>query len=153
MTARIRFINPKSLSRPPSYTQVVEVSGPGRTIYISGQLGIDAEGTLVSREFSAQAAQVFENLEAALATVGASFKDVVKINSYLCDISHLPTLREVRARHLDPDRPPASTTLEVSSFARPGALIEVEAVAVLASTAARRPPARGRKVKTPRKRR
>jgi enamine deaminase RidA (YjgF/YER057c/UK114 family) len=158
VTARIRFINPKSLTRPPSYTQVVEVSGARRTVYISGQLGADAEGKLVSREFSAQAVQVYENLKAALASVGATFADVVKLNSYLSDIAHLPALREVRAGYLDPDRLPASTTLEVSSFARPGALIEVEAVAVLPAAArpssARRVPARGRKVKAaPRKRR
>jgi enamine deaminase RidA (YjgF/YER057c/UK114 family) len=151
VAARIRFINPKSLSRPPSYTQVVEVSGAPRTIYISGQLGIDTEGALVSREFSAQAVQVFENLKAALAAVGATFADVVKLNSYLSDIAHLPSLREIRAGYLESGRLPASTTLEVSSFARPGALIEVEAVAVLPAartrSSARRAPVRGRKAK------
>ena len=38
MAANIRFINPDTLSKPPTYTQVVEVTGPGRTVYISGQL-------------------------------------------------------------------------------------------------------------------
>jgi 2-iminobutanoate/2-iminopropanoate deaminase len=129
--AKIRFINPEGLSRPPTYTQLVEVVAPGRTVYISGQLATGPDGQLVSGDFRAQAEQVFKNLQIALASVGASFADIVKLNSYLSDISHLPILREVRARHLDPAALPASTTLAVSGFARDGALLEIEAVAVL----------------------
>jgi enamine deaminase RidA (YjgF/YER057c/UK114 family) len=128
----IRFINPQGLSRPPAYTQVVEVSGSGRTVYISGQLGTAPDGELVSGGFRAQADQVFKNLQAALAAVGAGFADVVKLNSYLAHIADLPILREVRARHLNPTAPPASTTLAVPGFAREGALLEIEAIVVLA---------------------
>ena len=130
MAAKIHFINPEGLVRPPTYTQLVEVVSPGRTIYISGQLGTDRDGKLADG-FRAQAEQVFENLQIALAAVGASFAAIVKLNSYLSDITHLPILREVRARHLDPAALPASTTLAVSGFARDGALLEIEAVAVL----------------------
>ena len=137
MAANIRFINPDALTKPPTYTQVVEVSGPGRTVYISGQLATGRDGTLVSRDFRAQALQVFENLKAALAAVGGSFKDVVKINSYLSDIAHLPVLREVRAGYLNAAALPASTTLGGSSFAREGALLEVEVVAALPAKASR----------------
>jgi 2-iminobutanoate/2-iminopropanoate deaminase len=128
--AKIRFINPEGLSRPPTYTQLVEVVAPGRTVYISGQLATGPDGQLVSGDFRAQAEQVFKNLRIALASVGASFADIVKLNSYLSDISHLPILREVRARHLAPAALPASPTLAVSGFARDGALLEIEAVAV-----------------------
>ena len=130
MAAKIRFINPDTLAKPPTYTQVVEVSGPCRTVHISGQLGTDRDGNIV-RDFRAQAVQVFDNLKAALAAVGASFQDVVKVNSYLADIAHLPVLREVRAGYLNAAALPASTTIAVSAFARPAALLEVEAVAVL----------------------
>jgi enamine deaminase RidA (YjgF/YER057c/UK114 family) len=133
----IRFINPKTLAKPPSYTHVVEVTGPCRTVYISGQLGTGADGKLVGTDFRAQAVQVFDNLTVALAAVGASFRDVVKLNSYLADIADLPTLREVRSGYLDADTLPASTTLGMSSFARPGALLEVEAIAVLPVAGAR----------------
>jgi enamine deaminase RidA (YjgF/YER057c/UK114 family) len=136
VAAKIRFINPDALTKPPTYTQVVEVTGPGRTAYISGQLATGRDGTLVSRDFRAQAEQVFENLKAALAAVGATFKDVVKINSYLADIAHLPILREVRAGYLNAAALPASTTLGGSSFAREGALLEVEVVAALPAKAA-----------------
>jgi len=128
--ADIRFINPETLAKPPSYTHVVEIAGPCRTIHISGQLGIDRDSNVVG-DFRAQAVQVFENLKAALAAVGASFADVVKLNSYLADIADLPVLRDVRVRYLNAKALPASTTIAVSGFARPGALLEIEAVAVL----------------------
>ena len=142
MAANIRFINPDALTKPPTYTQVVEVTGPGRTVYISGQLATGRDGNLISRDFRAQALQVYENLKAALAAVGASFKDVVKINSYLADIAHLPVLREVRAGYLNAAALPASTTLGGSSFAREGALLEVEVVAALPAKAAKASAAR-----------
>ena len=136
MAAKTRFINPEPLVRSPAYTQVVEVVSPGRTIYISGQLGTDRDGKLAGGDFRAQAEQVYKNLQAALASVGASFADVVKLNSYLAQIAHLRILREVRARYLDPAALPASTTIAVTGFAREGALLEIEAVAVLALGAA-----------------
>jgi enamine deaminase RidA (YjgF/YER057c/UK114 family) len=117
-------------------------------VYISGQLATGADGNLVSRDFRAQAQQVFENLQAALAAVGASFKDVVKINSYLSDVAHLPMLREVRAGYLKADALPASTTLGGLSFAREGALLEVEVVAVLPVKGGRAGAARRRSAKS-----
>src|SRR5262245_49193079 len=142
VAAKIRFINPETLQKPPAYTQVVEVTGPGRTAYISGQLGGGIDGKLVGSDFRAQAVQVFENLTAALAAVGATFKDVIKINSYLADIKDLPVLREVRMGYLNAGALPASTTLGGLSFAREGALLEVEVIAALPAGTAK---AQGRK--------
>jgi enamine deaminase RidA (YjgF/YER057c/UK114 family) len=137
VAANIRFINPETLQKPPAYTQVVEVTGPGRTVFISGQLGGGIDGKLVGPDFRAQAVQVFENLKAALAAVGATFKDVVKVNSYLADVKDLPVLREVRVNYLNAAALPASTTLGGLSFAREGALLEVEVVAALPARAAK----------------
>lgn len=145
----VRFINPETLAKPPSYTHVVDVAGPCRTVYISGQLGTDRHGN-VAGDFRTQAVQVFENLKAALAAVGATFEDVVKVNSYLADIADLPVLREVRAGYLNAGALPASTTISVSGFARPAALLEVEAVAVLPLKPGRTKPLR---IKAPARRR
>jgi enamine deaminase RidA (YjgF/YER057c/UK114 family) len=136
MVANIRFINPDTLSKPPTYTQVVEVIGPGRIVYVSGQLANGRDGALIGGDFRAQALQVYENLNAALAAVGATFKDVVKINSYLADIKDLPVLRDVRAGYLNAAALPASTTLGSLTFAREGALLEVEVIAVLPAKSA-----------------
>jgi enamine deaminase RidA (YjgF/YER057c/UK114 family) len=62
---------------------------------------------------------------------GATFADVVKLNSYLVDISALPAVRTVRDRHVDTARPPASTAVEVKGLVRPEFLIEIEALAIV----------------------
>ena len=130
MSSKIRHINPPTLSKPPSYTHVVEATAPARIVYLAGQLGVGLDGNVVG-DFRAQAVQTFENLKAALATVGGGFEHVVKLNNYLTDINDLPTFREVRDRYLPKDNKPASTTLSIAKLARAGATLEVEAVAVL----------------------
>ena len=75
MPAPIRFINPEGLVRPAAYTQLVEVAGASRMLYVSGQLGTTSDGKLASADFRAQAEQVFANLETALAAVGASYAE------------------------------------------------------------------------------
>jgi len=133
-TPTVRFINPPAIAKPSGYSHVVEVTGPGRTVYIAGQLGFDVNGKPLGQpdDFRAQATQAFENLKAALAAVGGEFHHVVKLNIYLTDIAvQIPILREVRDGFINKDNPPASTTIQISKLARPGALLEVEAVATL----------------------
>ncbi|MCC6775333.1 MAG: RidA family protein [Hyphomicrobiales bacterium] len=137
---KTRFINPDALGKPPGYTHVVEATTPGRIVYVAGQLGIDRDGAM-SPDFRGQAVQTFENLKHALAAVGARFTDVVKLNNYLVDVSHLPIFREVRDSYLPEADRPASTTIAISALARAGALLEIEAVAVLPAAASRTKPA------------
>lgn len=150
MAANVRFLNPKTISRPPGYTHVVEVTGPGRIIYIAGQLGMDVGGKVVGQagDFRAQAVQVFENLKMALAEVGATFKDVVKTNNYIVDLKkHIPVFREVRDLYLGRSNLPASTTVEVPALAREGALLETEVIAMLPAPPARSSGGPGAKAK------
>jgi enamine deaminase RidA (YjgF/YER057c/UK114 family) len=130
MNANTRFLNPETLFVPPGYTQIVETTGPSRTVYIAGQMGIDKDGRLPG-DFRSQAVQTFENLKEALAAVGGKLEHIVKLNNYLLDIQYLPVIRDVRTKYLSSDGLPASTTLQVAAFARIGALLEIEAVAVL----------------------
>ena len=132
--SRTRFINPPALRRPPGYTHVVEVTEPARIVYIAGQLGVDGDDKVVG-DFRRQAVQTFESLKTALAAVGAQFRHVVKFNNYLVDRANLPTFREVRDSYLAKNDRPASTTIAISGLAREGALIEIEAVAVLPAAA------------------
>jgi enamine deaminase RidA (YjgF/YER057c/UK114 family) len=128
----VRYLNPKSILAPPGYTHVVEVTGPGRTVYIAGQVGVDRDGKVAGGgEVRAQMVQAFENLKAALAEVGATFKDVVKITNYLVDGAHVQDYREIRDRYVNTAAPPASTLLVISRLAREGWLFEIDAVAVL----------------------
>jgi len=101
-------------------------------VYISGQVPLDTAGNVVGRgDFRRQAEQVFTNLGYALAAVGATFADVVKINYYVRDVSHLADLRAVRDRHVNVTAPPASTLVEVPHLFREEVLLEVEAVAAI----------------------
>jgi 2-iminobutanoate/2-iminopropanoate deaminase len=129
----VRFINPPGLAQNPRFTQVVEIT-KGRMILISGQVAFDKDGNVVGKgDVRAQTAQVFENLKLALDGVGATFNDVVKLDSYLVEMpSNLPAYREVRAQYLAKNEyQPASTTIGVSALVHPDLLLEVEAVAVL----------------------
>lgn len=130
MASNIRFLNPDAIPKPPGYTHVVEVTGPARIVYIAGQLGFGKDDRM--GDFRAQVTQAFENLKAALAAVGASFDQVVKVNNYVIDIKkNLPVLREVRDKYVNTAAPPASTTIEVPALARADALFEIEAVVML----------------------
>jgi enamine deaminase RidA (YjgF/YER057c/UK114 family) len=130
-----KFFNPATIAKPVGYTHVVEPT-PGRIVFISGQLALDTENKIVSGDFRAQAEQTFVNLKNALAAIGADFSHVVKLNNYFTDIAHIGVFREVRDRFVDAAAPPASTAVAISALARPGALIEVEAIAVVPAKAA-----------------
>jgi ATP-dependent protease ClpP protease subunit len=74
----LRYSNPDGMTKPTAYSQVVEVNGPHRIIFIAGQTGVDAGGK-AAQGFRAQAMQVFENIKTALNSVGGDFEHVVKI--------------------------------------------------------------------------
>ena len=82
-------------------------------------------------DFRAQVQQVFENLKAAIGAAGGTFNDVIKLNSYFLDLSHLPEFREVRDKYVSLSNPPASTAVQVPKLFRPEFLVEIEAVAVV----------------------
>lgn len=130
----MNFINPPGLFKIPGLTHVVESPGPGRMVFVSGQLGLDNAGRIVGApgDFLAQATQAFENLKSALAAVGGGMEHVVKITNYLVDVPrHFALFRQVRDRYVNRDNPPASTLIQVVRLAGDGLLFEVDAVAVL----------------------
>ena len=131
-TPNLRFSNPPGMSRPPSYSHVVEVTGPHRTVYLAGKTGVDSNGK-VAEGFRAQVVQVMENIKTALASVGGGFEHVVKINSYLTNVAaNAAEFREVRALYFKNKAAlPASTLVEVPRLANKAYLLEVEVIAVL----------------------
>ena len=131
MPDNIRFSNPDAIAKPPGYSHVVEVTGPGRLVYFAGQLGMDRSGKMGANARE-QIELAFQNLKAALASVGAGFEHLVKINNYVVDIGvNIASFREIRDRYVNTAAPPASTTIGVPELARPGALFEIEAIAIL----------------------
>ena len=132
-TMQTQFLNPEGLSKPTGYTHVV-IAQPGKLVYISGQIALNAKGELVGTgDLRAQVTQVFENLKTALAAAGGTMNDIVKLNYYVVNLKpeQLPMLREVRNSYISQEHPPASTLAGVTALARADFMIEIEAVAVV----------------------
>jgi reactive intermediate/imine deaminase len=109
------------------YTDAVQAQG---LLFVSGCVPADALGRLVGDgDVVAQARQVFENIGRVLTAAGAWFADVVKVTLYLIDIDDRPLINPVR-QEVFGDVRPASTLVEVSRLALPGARLEVDAVAL-----------------------
>jgi reactive intermediate/imine deaminase len=109
------------------YTDAVAA---GDALYVSGIVPVDAEGNVVGDDVVSQARQVFEIMRRVLAAAGAQPSDVVKVTVYLLDIDDRPLINPVRQEFFGESRP-ASTLVEVSRLAVPGARLEIEAVAHL----------------------
>jgi len=128
------FISPKTLIPPAGYSHIAKVNR-GTIVYLAGQVSSDASGRLIGEgNFEAQVEQVFRNLKIAVEAAEGTMADIVKLNIYLVaavDQAEVPKLRAIRNRYVNVENPPASTLVVVSRLARPGWLIEIEAVAAL----------------------
>lgn len=130
---RLSHMNPDTIASPGgNYCHAVRIdTADGVLLFVSGQVAFDADGNLVGEgDMARQTEQVFDNLRAVLDANEATFEDVVKVTTFLTDMSALQAVRDVRRRYLS-DPSPASTTVEVAGLFRPEALIEVEAVAAI----------------------
>src|SRR5579875_2841427 len=121
--------NPQGVREPASrYSHAVLVENESRRLVISGQVGMDQDGSVPSSG-EAQLAQVFHNLRAILRAHGMDFANVVKTSAFLTDRSLLPAYRAARDT-VFAEHAPASTLLFVSGLADPRFLVEIEAEAV-----------------------
>src|SRR5262245_22996130 len=128
----LELMNPEGLYEPGTYTHVVIGHG-SRIVYISGQVGFDAEGNLVGEgDHVAQAEQAFRNLATAIEAAGGSVEDIAKLTIFVVD--HRPELVEPLRGAREAvfgGHKPASTFLGIERLIYPTLLIEIEAVAVL----------------------
>ncbi len=121
-------LSPKSIHPPfAPYSPGIEVSSRSRFVFVSGQLGIAADGT-IPPDCAGQAELAFANIAAILGEAGMGLRDIVRINAYVTGREHLPAYMQVR-NGLFSDPLPASTLMIVSGFARPEFVVEIEAVA------------------------
>ena len=109
-----------------TYTQAVEITGATRTLFISGQVGVDAKGN-VPEDVAAQAKLAWANLQAQLHAAGMNLDNVVKITTILTDLGNMTETRRIRTEVMG-DRRPASTLI-VAGLANPAWKLEVEAIA------------------------
>jgi reactive intermediate/imine deaminase len=107
----------------------------GNTVYVSGLLPFDDSGKIVAPgQMRQQVERIFEILDRVLRSAGATSGDVVQMTTYVTDIDRRAEINDARARALGSTKP-ASTLVEVSALAAAGALIEIDAIAVLADLA------------------
>jgi reactive intermediate/imine deaminase len=122
-----------SIDRIPSdfasYSDAVSVSGPGRWVYVSGQVGMDAEGK-VEGDLTTQTNATFDQIERILAKAGAEMRDVIKISVFLTRLDNYAEFSAVRAARFG-DVLPASAAVQVAGLLL-DAEIEIEAVAFVA---------------------
>jgi reactive intermediate/imine deaminase len=124
-----REIMVEGLAAPISHYADAVVAGD--TLYVSGIVPVDATGALVGGDdVVAQTRQVFAIMERVLGAAGATPADVVKVTVYLLDVDERPLINPVRQEFFGDTRP-ASTLVEVSRLAVPGARLEIEAIAHL----------------------
>jgi 2-iminobutanoate/2-iminopropanoate deaminase len=126
------FDNPATVPAPAGgYSHVARVELGDRTLLqLSGQVAIDADRKIVGgNDMAAQADFIMDNITAILAAHGASLADVVNIRTFLTDMGQLPEYGKVRAARFT-GTPPTITTVEVSRLWVPGALLEVEVLAI-----------------------
>jgi enamine deaminase RidA (YjgF/YER057c/UK114 family) len=115
-------------AKPNGYTHTVAVSSPGAMVFVSGAAGAGPDGKM-PEDFATQCDNTFKSLGERLALAGAGFDDVVKINYFMSPEADLNVLREVRARYLNMDNPPAASAIP-APFQAP-MMLEVEAIAIL----------------------
>ena len=122
------MIEKEYLEPNEGFSQTVVVkTGNFKTLYISGQIGDGAD-------LEAQTITTFQNLEIQLTNCNATFKDVVKMNTYIVNFNpevDLPVFRKVRKQFLGNENYPASTLVGVESLGRKEWLIEIEAIVVV----------------------
>ena len=123
----IQRINPASMAEPIApYTLVVRKDN---VVTTAGMLGLDADGKLVGDDITSQTRQTLDNIRTALEAAGASLDDVVKVTVFITDIGNFSGMNAVYTEVFG-DTKPARSTVGVE-LALPGALVEIEATAVL----------------------
>ena len=107
------------------------VAKAGKTLYIAGQVALDAQGSLVGKgDFEAQARQAYTNLRNILKEAGGGLENIVKMTTILTDYGNMESRRKIRKEFFGDVMPP-NTLLIVKGLASPDYMIEVEAIAVL----------------------
>ena len=126
--AREEFRVPGQAEPISHYTDAVRA---GSLLFVSGVVPVDGEGRLVGAgDVAEQTRQVFRNIGSVLAAAGATFADIVKVTVFLTEIDDRTLINPVRQEVFGTVRP-ASSLVEVSALAVPGAKVEIECTAQL----------------------
>jgi enamine deaminase RidA (YjgF/YER057c/UK114 family) len=132
LTIIVEYFNPEGLQKPRGYTQVVSVSGPGKTIYIGGQDAVNEKGETIGKgSLKDQTGQILSNMEKALAAVEAKLENIVKLTIYIvAGQNPRDGFSAFQQRLQNNTNPPVITVVFVAGLGKPDWLIEIDAIAV-----------------------
>ena len=131
-TTTVQRLRPDGLYRSPAFSHVVVVPPGATTVLVGGQDAVDADGQIVGDDVGTQTAKILDNVETALAAAGATLDDVVQWRIYAVQGVDLGAGYAEFQRRVNPDlEPPLVTAALVAALAVPGALVEIEALAVV----------------------
>ena len=124
------LLNPPGVHPPQAHYS--HVARSGNTLFISGQLAIDASGKAVGiGDARAQARQCYDNLATILAHYGGSFRNLLKTTTYITHWGYRPLVAVARDEVFPAPPYPANTLVVVQGLAEPHFLVEIEGIAVL----------------------
>ncbi|MDP6474148.1 MAG: RidA family protein [Alphaproteobacteria bacterium] len=132
--SKLTHINPDNMAPylPYGLSHAVAVEG-GRTVYLSGQVGWDADGNIVGPDLADQIAQAHDNIRKILADAGATVGDIVRLNTYV--VNYAPedgeTVNAANRRLFEGITPPSATLMGVQALYAPEISCEVEATVVV----------------------
>ena len=128
----IQLIQPAGLVASPAFSHVAIVPAGATTIYVGGQNGVDATGSVVSSDVAEQSIRAIDNASTALEAAGASLTDVVQWTVLIAADANLQAAYGAVASRLAREgAPPLVTAALVAGLGVPGALIEVSAIAAI----------------------
>lgn len=123
----IRKFNPEGVTPHPFYSHGVEIDGPKRLVYLAGQVGARADGSL-GEDIGEQTRIAMDNVKSVLAAAGMDFSNIVKSTIYLVDQDDYEGFVTAGGPLL-PSPPAATTLLYVKALAAPALRIEIDVVA------------------------
>ncbi len=134
MSEKTAITTPTSRALPPHFSTAIAVPASGRLVFISGMTARHPDGHVVGvGDAEAQTHQVCANLKSAVEAAGGTMADICSVDVYLADMADYAKVNAVRQQWF-PSPPPASTLVEVSRFVVDEYLVEISAVAVVASS-------------------
>ncbi len=130
----MQILQPPGWARPKGFSNGIAVEG-GKTVYIAGQVGWDAEARFVEKRFAGQFRQALANILAVLAEAGGRPEHIVRLTWYVLDREeYLASLKDVGAayRELIGRHYPVMSVVQVGGLVEVEARLEIEATAVIA---------------------
>ena len=131
-----RYVNPASLAEPRGYSNGVGYAQAGSILFIAGQVGWDAAGTMVGDRFEDQFDQALANVLAVVTEAGGAPESIGKLTIFVVDCGEYRAARQAigeRYRRRMGSHYPAMTLVEVRALLPPGARVEIEAIAWIPS--------------------